>query len=230
MRKISRCKRWKHDLSQSKLERHSHHCRHWFLFSSSGPGVYFDVHMKCTSRHLIKLWFGLIKLLLKFRWRRLPDICRHGILTYRYLQTASPSTTPQNEDPGWRPVHNKKKDSGNTFKVETVNIWEKSTAFPSVSGLTKLQRQPLRACNYPRAGLYSWGCCYSCFIIRSTDGLLSGLVFPALCLRTLHKSSWWGWSALKNSAGPSVIPSLSLLVTLYKRPLCLGRSQTRFLP
>lgn len=120
--------------------------------------------------------------------------------------------------------------------VETLSKWKqsifekKSTAFPSVSGLTKLQRQPLRACNYPRAGLYSWGCCYSCFIIRSTDGLLSGLVFPALCLRTLHKSSWWGWSALKNSAGPSVIPSLSLLVTLYKRPLCLGRSQTRFLP
>lgn len=90
-------------------------------------------------------------------------------------------------------------------------------------GLTQLQRQPLRACNYPSAGLYRWGCCYSCFIIRSTDGLLSALVFPALCLRTHHKSSWWGWSAVKNSEGPS----FSSLVTLYKRPLCLVRSHKK---
>jgi len=225
MRKISRCKRWKHDLSQSKLERHSHHCRHWFLFSSSGPGVYFDVHMKHTSRHLIKLWFGQIKLLLKLRWRRLPVTENSPIDIYKLL-------------PHWQRPRMKIQDGGlyttkmNRKKtVETFSKWKKSifekksTAFPSVSGLTKLQRQPLRACNYPRAGLYK-GCCYSCFIIRSTDGLLSGLVFPALCLRTLHKSSWWGWSALKNSAGPSVIPSFSFLVTLYKRPLCLGR----FLP
>jgi len=46
MRKISRCKRSRQDLSQSKLESLSHHCRHWFLFSSSGLGQGYT--LKCT--------------------------------------------------------------------------------------------------------------------------------------------------------------------------------------
>lgn len=42
-----------------------------------------------------------------------------------------------------------KKKNKDTFKEETVNIWQKSNVFPSVYGLNKLQRQLLRVCIYP---------------------------------------------------------------------------------
>jgi len=52
--------------------------------------------------------------------------------------------------------------------VETLSKWKQSIMTKKAQlslvslGLTQLQRQPRRACNYPSAGLYRWGCGYSC--------------------------------------------------------------------